>query len=285
MKKYSLKKSVFILRACIAGFILAILSLFLFSFTVSSKLGDDLWKLLGITQQQGSDQIRNSFLNNYFDYYAARNAKNILGGNRAAVAKSLLAYTKQVISSPAFAREYEKQRAGAKPAAPETKGRTKEEIRKEKIDETREQIKKTEEILKTADASVREAMQGVLQIYQQNLKDYQDPGNEMIGLFYQQELLMHEADMDRYREDYSRWEEAYPAEVNVLLRNRLRKYLDLAATVDFEAALTERNGKKKFVRQEYEAKNTDWKMIYRAGKEVYEAARPFAEQWIKELDR
>ncbi|MEI9945940.1 MAG: hypothetical protein WDN26_17180 [Chitinophagaceae bacterium] len=95
--------------------------------------------------------------------------------------------------------------------------------------------------------------------------------------------MKHNDEINRYNENMKYWEKNYPADYKDLIKARLQKYLTLAATVDFSAELTEKNGKKYFVKQEYERKNADWKMIYRAGKDVYETSKAFAESWMKEL--
>lgn len=74
-----------------------------------------------------------------------------------------------------------------------------------------------------------------------------------------------------------------PENFNDIIKIRLQKYLSLAATVDFNAQLLQKNDKVYFVDRNYEAKNYEWKMIFRAGKEVYDVAKPFAEQWMSEL--
>jgi hypothetical protein len=124
-------------------FVVALISLFSYSFTTSQNIADDFWKQLGMSKDQGTDAVKQSFLNGYLYYYAAKNAKNIATNNRVAIAKDLLSYTKQYVSSPAFKKEYDQMRNGGKPEAPEEKLITKEEVRKEKIAETEKSIKKT----------------------------------------------------------------------------------------------------------------------------------------------
>jgi hypothetical protein len=58
----------------------------------------------------------------------------------------------------------------------------------------------------------------------------------------------------------------------------------LTQGIDFNAALKESGGNKVFVNPAYEKKSNKWKMAFRAGKEVTEAARAFAQQWLKELN-
>jgi hypothetical protein len=283
MKKKSLNTNLSWLRICISSFILAIISLFLFSFTVAESVGDDLWKQLGLTQVQGTEKIKNSFVNDYFDTYGLRTAKNIATGNRAAVAKDLLTYVKQYVNSSAFKVAYEKERNQARPNLPTPNSKTKESIRKDKIEETQKLMKKTEEILKTSEGDMKKTMQEVLAIHKQNLADYQDPNSKMINMMWDQELFRRDADKKHYEENLKRWETNYPADYKVLVKVRLERYLKVAGTVDFNAELVEKDRKKKFVNQAYEGKNYEWKMIFRAGRDVYDVAKIFAEQWLKEL--
>ncbi|MBI1342210.1 MAG: hypothetical protein GC171_04645 [Terrimonas sp.] len=283
MKKNVLQKGRLVIRFGFLVMLPFMACMMLLSFYTGKRIAEDCWKQLGISQQQGKDQIRNSFLRNYFDYYQARNAKNILTGNRAQVAKDLLNFAKQYIYSNSFRTEYEKERMQSKPAATERKAKTKEAIRSEKVAETKELISKTEGIIKTADASLQKAMAEILDMHKKNLAEYQDPQSEVIEMLYQQELMMAENEKTRYDESLKQWTDNYPADIRQLIRTRLKKYLDIAQTVDFNASLVEKNGKKRFVKPEYEAKNSDWKMIFRSGKEVYDVTRPFVEQWVREL--
>lgn len=283
MKKKSFNTNLTWLRICITTFVLAIISLFLFSFTVAEKVDEDLWKQLGLTQVQGTEKIKKTFIYDYFDSYGLRTAKNIATGNRAAVTKDLLTYVKQYLNSTAFKTTYEKERSQAKPNLPTPNSKTKEGIRKDKIDETKELMKKTEEIIKTTTPEMKKTMQDILTMHKKNLADYQDSNSQMINMLWEQELFSRESDKKHYEENLKNWESNYPADFKSLVKARLQRYLTVAATVDFNAELVEKYNKKRFVNQAYEGKNYEWKMIFRAGKEVYDVAKVFAEQWLKEL--
>jgi hypothetical protein len=284
MKQSSFIKNLVWLRVCIMLFLLAIASLFLLSFTVTNHVGEELWKQLGLTQQQGNDKIKNSFINDYFDTYGLRTAKNIATGNRAAIAKDLLTYVKQYVNSPSFKTVYEKERNYAKPNVPVPNSKTKESIRKDKIEETKKLMKTTEEIIKTSKDDMKKTMQNILDMHKKNLADYQDPNSKFIDMLWKQELSTRESDMKHYEENLKRWETNYPANHKEVVKMRLQRYLTVAATVDFGAELvTGTDKKKRFVNRTYESKNYEWKMIYRAGKEVYDVAKVFAENWQKEL--
>ncbi len=80
--------------------------------------------------------------------------------------------------------------------------------------------------------------------------------------------------------DKSENEKNYPSDATEMVKKRLTEFLDISATVNFDAQLT---AAKSFVNPEYEKKGTAWKMCYRAGKEVVEAARIEAQKWLNEL--
>ena len=75
-------------------------------------------------------------------------------------------------------------------------------------------------------------------------------------------------------------EKNYPEDGIELVKKRLTDFLDISATVDFDAEL---NGNM-FVKAEYEKKSSWWKMCFRAGKEVVEGAREEAQKWLNELN-
>ncbi len=71
---------------------------------------------------------------------------------------------------------------------------------------------------------------------------------------------------------------------NKVLRERLRAFLTLSATVDFDAKLQKSGSKWYFANPAYEQQTEQWKFLYRIGKEPVAAARTFAADWLKELD-
>lgn len=254
----------------------------LFSFRYSAGLSDDLWKQLGISQKEGTDKIKNSFLFGYLEHYGVKNLKQIATGNRAALAGELLKYSKEYVNSSAFRKEYENQRIASRPAEPEKLTRTKEDIRKEKVEEMKKSISGAEETIKKM-PEMEKSLRPTVDLLHKTLKDYQDPNSKMIANMYQYEVYSYNDRVERYKQDLKKWEEENPVDYKIRLRTYLSKYLELSATVDFNAALTEKGGKKYFVNSAYEGKPDDWKLIFRAGKEVYSVTRPFAEQWLREL--
>jgi len=116
------------------------------------------------------------------------------------------------------------------------------------------------------------------------LKSYKDPKNEMFDSMASIESQLYDQNGKNEVEELKKWEQDHPADSKFLIKKRLQKYLALVGTVDFNAELKDKGGKKVFVKDEYERKSADWKMIYRAGAEVNGVAKSFAEQWLKELN-
>jgi len=255
----------------------------LFSFVVAPRLAEGIWKQLGITQQDGNDKIRYSFLDGYLHTEGLKNARNIARGDRAAATADLLAYTKQYLSGPVFKAAYEKLRRESKPSEPVDRTRPKEEIRQEKIAETKKSLASCENTLRTATPDMKKAMEPILAMHKKNLAAFQDPNSKEIETFYQIPVETYKRDLAGYQKYTKEWAQRYPEDCKVFIRNRIRQYLALAATVDFTATTHESRGKQIFDKPEYQAKNNDWKMIYRAGEEVYKTTKSFTEQWLQEL--
>jgi hypothetical protein len=262
--------------------IVAAITLLLSSFT-TQKMTDDVWKVLGITKQEGNDKIKNSFMYGYLYYYGVKNIRNIAVNDRGAVAKDLLSYTKEFVSSPAFKKQYDDMRNSSKPTEPVLKPlRTIEEIQKEEIAKTEKSIKDTEKNMKDMPQYAKN-MQPMLDVLKKNLKDYQDPKNQLFSSIAQGEKYQQENEKKNYQDRMKQWQVTYPAEVNEFIAAKLQKMLDATKDIDYNAELVEKWGKKRFVNPAYESKNQEWKQGFRAGKDVTEQARAFARKWLDEL--
>jgi hypothetical protein len=262
--------------------ILTILSFISTSFTSGQKLADDLWKQLGISQQQGSDKIKTSFMEGYLNYWGVKNFTNLAVANRGAVAKDLLIYTRSYLESPNLAKAYAAERQSAKPVMDELKTLSKDEIRKREIENFKKVITNSENLIKQFPEMEKSVRQSIDEI-NRTIKEFESPQSEMVNIMYEGQLMENKYKEERYQQAIKAWEENFPSDHRMKLRSYLQKYLSLAGTVDFDAALVEKNGKRVFMKSEFEGKNDEWKMIFRAGRDVYEVAKPFAEQWLKDL--
>ncbi len=166
----------------------------LFSFR-TKQYADDFWKQLGISQKNGEESIKGSFLQGYLYNYGARSAKNIAAGDRAAVTKDLLTYTKQFVATDAFKKEYDKSREAAKPMESQKKtARTKEEIRKQMIDDTKKSIAEIENNMSKYTGDLKKTMQDMSDAQKEMIKDYERPDNEIMQLMAEGEKMAIEND-------------------------------------------------------------------------------------------
>lgn len=264
--------------------VLVTVSVLLFSFSVDNKLVDDVWKQLGLSKADGINSIKESFQSNYLQYYSARNFKKIATGNRAAVAKDLLAQTKAYINSPAFQKEYSSSRLASKPMEPEYKAiRTKAEIQKEEVERIEKSIKDAEEMNKKMTPEVQKGVQEGIDLQKKTLKEFQNPNHKLWGIMLEADINENKWKADDYKRNVERWEKDYPTDAKVIIKQRLQKLLEVTADIDYDAELKEKYGKKVFVNATYERKPDEWKMGFRAGKEVTETTRAFVEKWLAEL--
>ena len=202
-------------------------------------------------------------------------------GNRAAVAKDLLVYTKQCVSSPAFVKEYNQLRDNNKPK-PVTM-ESPEEMRAGTITQYKKSITETEANMKKVDASTKKIFEPILVSLKQQLTDIEDPNNKMLASYkknYPETLKSIEASNKRSLQE---WEQKYPVNQLLFVKERLKQFMEETSNIDFAAQLTEKNNRKYFVNPAYEHKSNRWKMAFRAGKEVIEPARDFIQKWIDEI--
>jgi len=254
-----------------------------FSFSMQKKY-DDLWQQLGITQRDGTNYIRSSFATGYLQFGTKATFKNILAPDRKTIALDLLNYTKQTIASQEFKTEYERTRMSRKPRREPKPPKTEQQIREEEITNASKGIANGEETLKnTTDAESRKAIQESIDFMKKSLTELKDPNNETVKYKAQSQKTFYENQLAKFQADLKVWETEYPENVNTLIKQRLQKMLDETKDVDYEAQLVDKNGKKYFVKPAYEAKPVNWKFAFRAGKDVTDATRAFASDWLKQL--
>lgn len=258
----------------------AVLTATIFSFTIK-KVADDFLQQLGILKSDADEKITNSMLGGYVDAYGLKNAKNIALGNRTAVTKDLLNYSKKYIASEAFKKEYAQLKEQNKPET--SKFETPEEMRANMIKNAKLAVTQTEESVKKAAPEFKQIFEEALKAAKQNLKDAQDPENKYIKSYAKNYdamvASMKQGDESRLAE----WEKEYPADHVQFVKRRLEQFLEETKDIDYKAELVEKQRMKYFVNPAYERKSDRWKMAFRAGKEVVEPARAFVQEWLNEI--
>lgn len=275
-----MKKRILGLKAVFAAYLILSLSSMLFSFTARNA-ADEFLQQLGISKSDADKKITNSILNGSLDTYGIKNIKSLVNGNRSALAKDLLLYTKKYTGSPAFLKAYTEQRNHSKPVPPQIE--TPEETRQHMVDDYKKSIAGIEKAITGADATLKPTYEKMLVDAKKLLADAQDvnsKGNIGIKKNYEEQLLRSKGEYER---NIAAWELQYPAEASRYVKKRLEQFLQETADIDFAAELVTKNGKKIFANPAYESRSKRWKMAFRSGKEVVETSRVFVQQWLQEM--
>ena len=282
MKKVLLKKVKMFLRVCSVFCLLTIISLFIYAFTFSRVNGDFL-KELGIVQTEADKKICGSIIGGSIDIYGVRHIKNIAVGNRSAVVKDLLLYVKKYVISGGFVNEYTAMKENNRPGGLQ-KAESPDLMRANMIKQAKDFVQKSEELVKKATPETGAMFGEMLKAAKQNLKDAEDPENKYIKAYTKNYEVLQKSIEQSNESMLKDWEARYPSNHLLFVKIRLQQFLDETGDIDFNAVLTEKNGKKFFVNPVYERKSNRWKMAFRAGKEVIEPARAFVQQWINEIE-
>ena len=257
------------------------LLLFLVSFTIHKKMADDFLKQLGISRADANSKITGSLLDGNVDGADLKNIKNIALGNRTAVAKELLAYTKQHLGSAAFIKEYNALRERKKPV--KSPVQTPEEMQQAIVGNAKKSIADLEDKLKKADASTRPMYEKIVATVRQQLQQAEDPNNKSVAGYRKGYPGMVKNNDLHHQQIIADWEAKYPADHRLFVKQRLLQFLDETKDIDFGAALFEKNGIKYFTNPDYERKSYRWKMAFRAGAAVTGMARAFVQEWVQSL--
>lgn len=250
------------------------------SFT-AQKFTDDFLKQLGITKQSADEKITNSILGGYIDSYGLKNAKNLALGNRKAVTLDLLNYIKKEVSSPEFVKQYNEMRERHKPV--EQRVQTPEEMQSQSIEDRKKAVASAEQMMAKADASYKEIFEKALADAKQALKDAENPNNRYFVAYSKNYPQLVKNFKESYDRSIAEWNAKYPQNQLLFVKKRLEEFLNVTKDIDFSAELTDKNGKKIFVKPEYEHKDNRWKMAFRVGKEVVEQSRDFVQKWVEEI--
>lgn len=157
-------------------------------------------------------------------------------------------------------------------------------MRQANIDQYKKSVNDNEAILKKADASTKPIFEKVLAEVKKHLKEAEDPNNKAYVRYTKGYPQFVQDNEQRNNLLLQQWEDKYPADYRLFVKQRLLSFLEVTKDIDFEAELTVKNGRKVFVNPVYEKqKGSYWKMGFRAGKEVVAPARVFVQQWLDDL--
>ncbi len=244
----------------VLSFILLMLtSLTWFGFHMAEEVESGILETLGLSEEVAGKYVFDSFERGY-PVVSARIGRKIAAGDRAAAMREVCAYVKSYTQSDDFRKRWQDYRESYRPKPNPTP-----------MDPAIVQMQ-------------RENLTTVIQQYEQIVKDMPD---ELKGQFEaaltEYRLQLKEVD-DPYAGALRRWEAQYPASPDSLIRERLKAFIGVAETVNFDAKLVEgSDGIRRFADPAYENQSGDWKQCYRAGREATNIALAFSREWLAEL--
>jgi len=268
-------------------FILPILLLVL-GFTAQRILDDKLKNLLQqfkIEEETAKSNIYYAVSGPSFYIPNVKILKDLTVGDRISTIESIGKNIKEYVASKEFVEKYNQLREDRKPTSPEAPKYT-----SQLKDEARESLKKSiaeTEKSKTQMAKDQQAMfDEIIKSLKQQLVEIDDPAKTMYKPEMDEYIKQgYEMQMDEYKNKVAEWETEYPVNnPKPIVVKWINAFLEKSADVNFNAkTVKNKDGIIKFADQEYEYKDSQWKLYYRAGKETVAAARVFAQSWLNDF--
>ncbi|HOC58348.1 MAG: hypothetical protein KBA28_02275 [Syntrophaceae bacterium] len=202
---------------------------------------------------------------------------------QAAFVKNTLSFIKSYTESSAFRTEYEKKRLDEKPTEP-SQGSPDEQYGRF-VAEQKQSLEEMKKTYKTLPPDMQKQMQSTIEEMEANIKRMTD--NPQMAAMLQQGYEQNALDEKRnYSERLDQWKQNYPEDPERLIATRLREFLDLCKDIPYDAKLVSNGrGKMKFANPAYESMPGSWKQCYRIGREPMQAARTFALEWLRQIEK
>jgi hypothetical protein len=246
--------------------------------TAEKKLADIL-KQLGIRDQEAKEYVFSNFQNGSLQFPYSQAVKKLAVGQRAEAVNEIGTFIRKYTESSEFISQYNEARNASKPQEPESL----DEYVKKRIEELKTDIANSEEEMKKASGDMKKLYEATIKMQKDQLKVLQNPKDPMFAMYAGKDKEMEEQEWRDYKQALKEYEVYFPSNPKDLIKIRLKEFLDMTATIDFDAKLVSKYGKMRFQDPQLEAKSSEWKMCFRSGKETIAAARAFAQQWLKEL--
>jgi hypothetical protein len=199
---------------------------------------------------------------------------------RAQAATAGVAWLKAYVASADFKRQYLQVREHHKPEPPAYDATPERELQKADEDQ-KQQFEDSRKAIANLPPEQRKAMEDALKSAADLAAKMNTPEQRKIHL---EAIRAERAERTKeYEAALGKWKQEYPDDPKLLVARRLREFLQLSADVDFNAKLKTQNGVSTFENPAYQAKPSQWKMCFRAGREATTAARTAVQTWLAEL--
>jgi hypothetical protein len=242
----------------------------------------DVFQTLGTTSEQGENSIMFSFTSGTVALIGERAVfKTAPPELRATLVRGVIAAARAFSGTADFATRYARYREAQRPER-EALPQTGDEALAAQQKQLEEVIGQAEKAAENQPAEARQQLAANIAEMKNQLAELNaDPAHRAaVDKAVKEGARQAEAE---YARRNAAFEAEYPADAKQLIARRLRAFLELSATVDFSAALVEKDKKMRFANPEFEAKPREWKMLFRAGEVAVGAARAAAEEWLQAL--
>ncbi|HSL20564.1 MAG TPA: hypothetical protein VK886_03450 [Vicinamibacterales bacterium] len=196
---------------------------------------------------------------------------------KAAIVRAVGTLVKAYTRTPAFRNRYAEYWERNKPQP--DKPPPSLDAQNKEMDEA---LRKMEESIKTMPPEMQEEMkQTVAALKAQQEASRKDP--QVRAMLERGAKMQQEQSAARLKEELRAYEAEHPRNIDALIAKRLKDFLDVSASVDYNARLVKQGNVMRFASPDLENKPDEWKLCFRAGKQATDAARAFAMEWLKEL--
>lgn len=241
----------------------------------------DVLAQLGIPVQAAREAAATAISNGLYNPGLPSRAFKLLSpAARAEAATAGVAWLKIYTTSAEFRQQYGRIRETHKPEAPQFDGTPEDELKKS-IDEQKQEADESKKALASLPPDQRKAVEQALAAAATMVARMDTPEMRKMRL---DGIAMARAErMKEYEQALANWRANYPDDPAPAIAKRLREFLAFSADVDFGAKLKAQGTRMRFENPAYEAKGSQWKLCYRAGREATTAARAAVSGWLKEL--
>ena len=241
----------------------------------------DVLSQLGIPPDSAKEAVQivlNSGVNN--PGLPAKLFKATPAAARGEMASAGIAWVKAYTASAEFKAKWAEIRETNKPAKPEFEGTPEDELKKAD-DEQKQQAEESKKALASLPPETRKQIEDSMKAADAMRAAMDTP--ELRKTRLASIVAIRAERTTQYEHELATWKRDYPESPAPAIAKRIREFLAFSADVDFDAKLVTKNGKMVFENPAYEAKSSQWKMCFRAGREATAAARAAAQAWLKEL--
>jgi len=236
---------------------------------------------LGITQTRAKEAVFDSFMANTLSLAGKADVfKAATPQMRATMVTAIATLGRAFVESADFKQRYSDHREANGPD-PLPAEQTVEQIYKKQRDDYEKQVEGIRALYNEITPEQRKTLEAGFVEMRAKFDEIEKEGRvELEASLKSQRAPLVQAHDAAVKE----FEKVFPSDSKLLVANRLRTFLELSRDINFNAQLTEKNGKKVFADPALEAKPAEWKMLFRAGKPATDAARAFAQKWLAELE-